>query len=617
MSNHTEASVLSGSAKLNLGDTVTFADGGTGVVLPSTAAGAQQMQEIAPGQSMIGSMRARDYDDFFTVDPVMHQYMTKAASISRATPFALDFFQDDITTSTGIPDDAIESMNLARRYFREDPIAGKVIELMAQFSVAGMRHQLKDENVRQFFDDWVVSVNFEQVLKQVFLEYYLTGNVYVMKTLVNFKQGQGNPDFKYKVDPELQKQSKAETAKIERALANYKRKMDLYLKDEISYEDMYAIRAETIEQVQGARKHVWSKSMIPGTYTVLDPTAVEMDGPEEFGLAIMKYKASDNLKETISSPQTPAQKQVILTLPKDFVSQIRGGATEVILDPNITSRITRMKPDYQQLAFPLMHRAFRALHMKNRLRELDSATVDTIISQMVIVKVGDKDFPAKRSHIEAVTQAWLEAVQTKTLYLFWNHAIDVQRVEVNTEILGQEKYEQWNTDIRDAFGISPLLLGRVEGSATSGYVSVKGFIENLEQGRQDILDQFVYPEYHGIAAAMGFQGFPEVKFDKFNLQDEAMMKKTVMALVQSGLISYETGVEELGYSWKQELERHEEELKLKEDMVIPFPQGGGTNNMSDGTGDGETPQGGRPSGKPSNKQPSRKPRIKDKTATSK
>jgi len=615
--------------KLSIGDTINYGDGGVGVVLPMTNDQLKEMREIAPGTSMFGSARNSSYDSFY--DPEMiYRHQSRAAAISRSTPFGVNFFQDDISVADGIPEDATESMRLAQRYYREDPIAGKIIELMAQFSVAGFRHQLKDEKIRQFFDDWAIQVGFNQVLKQVFLEYYLSGNVYVMKTLVNFKQGEGNPDFKYKVDPNLQSTTKAEQWRITQVYENYEKAMAAYLRDEITYDQMKDIQADTRSKVMAARKHVWSKSMIPGVYTVIDPKAVTMDGAEEFGLATMTYKVSTKLKDTIQNPTTPYQKQQILTLPRDFVSQIRGGNDEVLLDPNIVSRITRMKPDYEPMAFPLMHRAFRALHMKNRLREMDSATIDTIITQMVIVKVGDKDFPAKPSHIQSLVQAWLEAMQTKTLHLFWNHAIDVIRVPVNMEILGEDKYEVWNQDIRDAFGVSPILLGRIEGSATTGYVSVKGFIENLEQGRQDVLEQFVYPEYHGIAAAMGFQGFPEVIFQTYNLRDEEMVKKVMMGLAQGGVLSYQTVVEELGYSWAQELERMTQEAQLKDDGTIRVmaPESSPGQKEQDAELEIEKqkakpkntengPGGGRPTKQPTDKQPSRKPRLKDKTLTSK
>jgi hypothetical protein len=483
---------------------------------------------------------------------------------------------------------------------------------MAQFSVAGMRHQIKDEAIKQFYDDWVISVSFNQVLKQAFLEYYLSGQAYPMKTLVNPEiKPDGNSDFKYKVEPSLQKQStKADIKKLNNINKEYTVAFKKYLENEIEYEEMKDIHDDCIKRTNAAKKHVWSKSMIPGMYTMLDPKLITMKGPESFGLAEMHLRVSQELIEAIKNP-TKEQKQMIINLPKDFVSQIKKGNSTIVLDPNIVSRVTRMKPDYEPLAFPLMHRAFRALHMKNRLREMDSATIDTIITQMVIVKIGNDKYPAKPSHLQALSKAWADAVRSKSLTLFWNHTIEVERIPVEIDVLNQEKYEVWNNDIRDAFGVSPVLLGRVEGSSTTGYVSVKGFIENLEQGRQDLLEQFIYPEYHGIAVAMGFEGYPEVVFDKFNLQDEASVKDLLIKFVQNGILSYNTVIEELGYSYKQELERMTLEAPLKDDGTIRI--------MSPNTNATDSVEGGRPKGDAAPPSPTKKPgkTNKDKNVNSK
>lgn len=594
-------------------DVVDFGGGQKGLVLPATAEALQRANanmNIAHGNALDMDNDDGDYDDFFS-NPLGRRAIA-AGSVTRSNPFSLNFFNDDINVVDGIPDDPISSMTLANRYFREDPIAGRVIELMAQFSVAGIRFQLKDEKIKQFYEDWSIIVGLNQVLKQIFLDYYLSGNVYVMKTLVMPEIPDGDDSFKYKVDPSLQKMTKAALRTIGNLQNEYREHFEAYMNDKISLEKMQDIKLATKVAIQeakygakGAKKHIWSKSMIPGAFTILDPKVIEMKGPETFGLASMQYKISNDLKTAITSP-SKEQKAMIVNLPKDFVSQIKNGKA-VILDPNIVSRITRMKPDYEAMAYPLMHRAFRALHMKNRLREMDSAAIDTVITQMVIVKVGSDKYPAKPSHMQALTKAWIDAMRSKTLTLFWNHTISVERVECQIEILNQDKYEVWNNDIRDAFGISPILLGRVEGSSTTGYVSVKGFIENLEQGRQDILEQFVYPEFHGIANAMGFPGYPEVIFDKFNLQDEAAVKSLLIKLVQNGVLSYETVIEELGYSFKQEIERMGKEAPLKDDGTIRI--------MSPNTAGTDNQDGGRPSGEVVTNPPKKEVTRQNKDAT--
>lgn len=618
--------------RIKPGTIIDYGTGQLGLVVDPVHATPEAMGrvgEIASGfsgsRALYGDSIEEAYQSFYQ-DPSMGRLASKAASLSRREPFNMTFFEDEIALSTAYENDPNEAMRLAEKFYRTDSIAGRVIELMAQFSIAGMRHQVNDPNVKQFFDEWSYQVGFIPTLHRVFLNYYLYGNVYTLKTLVNFKQGPVDPNFKFHVDPDLSSQASM-TPKDKRVLAKanerYQSAFASYMAGNLDVMDMIDIRDNCYEQVFAARKNVWSKSMIPGNFTILDPKAIKLYGPGDFGLGIMTYTVSYELKKMVTDPasvvqgvqvnaaQLAYQKRLLLQIPKDILSQIKGGAREIVLDPNYVSSIHRMKLDFENLGFPLMTRAFKALHMKNRLREMDNALINNLIGQMVIVKVGSDKFPAKPAQMQALSDAYKEAVQSKSLVLFWNHTIEVERVPVELDVLGAEKYEVWNNDIRDAFGISPLLLGRNEGSSGSAFMSVKGFLENLQQGRDDVLNQFVYPEYHGIAVAMGFPGFPEVVFDRFKLDDEASAINTLVKLVQAGIIDYQTAVEDLGYDWAQTLQRHTEQAPLKDDGIIriaaPYQDpeaqapAAGTSPTEGGRPGGDGQKGGQPNSRPKSK----------------
>lgn len=617
---------------IEIGDEIDYGNGVRGLVIdPQHRPSQEYLSEIANGFSGAAALEGRVEDDYnsFFYHPMDRQRFSMAATLTRTNPFGLDFFSDEVDLSKGYEDDPYEAMRLAERYYRLDAIAGRIIELMAQFSIAGMRHQLKDQDIKAFFDGWANQVFFTQILNRVFLNYYLYGNVYILKTLVNYKQVDNNEDFKYQVDPELKataKLSGADQQLFERLSDKFNRSFAKFVNNELDILDMAKIQQECVdewwERASAARKHVWSKSMIPGNYTILDPKSVRIYGPGDFGLGVMTYRVSDALKKMVEDPTNVGggvtlenkhvayQKKLLLNIPKDILSQIKGGAREVVLDPNYVASIHRMKLDFENIAYPLMTRAFKALHMKNRLREMDNATVNNMITQMIVLKVGSDKFPAKPGQVAALAKAYQEAMQTKSLSLFWNHTLEIEKVPVDIEVLGTDKYEVWNDDIRDAFGVSPILLGRNNNvSSGAAFMSVKGFLENLAQGREDVLNQFVYPEYHGIAVAQGFAGYPEVTFDKFKLEDESSAINTLVKLVQTGILDYQTAVEDLGKDWKQVLARHEEQAPLKDDGIIrmtspyqsdetPAP---GTNAQEGGRPGGDGTPGGQPNSRPKNR----------------
>lgn len=618
---------------IKAGDQIDYGDGTRGLVIdPAHRPPDGYLDDIAAGFSASSALEDRIQDDYqsFYSSPQVAARWSRAATLTRANPFNLDFFSDEVGLSKSYEDDPGEAMRLAERYYRLDAIAGRIIELMAQFSIAGMRHQLNEKEVKAFYDGWSNQIFFTQTLNRVFLNYYLYGNVYILKTLVNYKQVDYDESFKYQIDPEAKATSRfnaADAELYERVSEKYQSSFAKYMENELDAVQMSQVRDECLEEwwekASAARKHVWSKSMIPGLYTILDPKSVSVYGPGDFGLGVMTYRVSDALKKMVQDPtdvgggltlesrHVAYQKKLLMSIPRDILTQIKEGAREVILDPNYVSSIHRMKMDFQPLAYPLMTRAFKALHMKNRLREMDNATINNFISQLIIVKVGSDKFPAKPGQMEALGKAYKEAIQSKTLTLFWNHTIEVQRVPVDIEVLSADKYEVWNNDIRDAFGVSPILLGRNEGSSGSSFMSVKGFLENLQQGREDVLNQFVYPEYHGIAVAQGFAGYPEVVFDKFKLDDEASAINVLVKLVQAGILDYQTAVEELGYDWAQILKRHEEQAPLKDDGIIrlasPYQDPEeeapalGTDSQSGGRPGGDGARGGQPNSRPKSK----------------
>lgn len=611
------------------GQIINYGNGQIGLPIQVTP---EMAKTIANGMSL-GSEEIDDVgiENFYGNPELVRK--AKAAFIKKANPYNLTFFDDEIGLSSDFESSPGEAMRLAEKYFRADSVAGKVIELMAQFSIAGMRHQLNDEKVKQFYDQWAYQVGFTSILQRVFLNYYLYGNVYILKTLVNFKQGAIDPNFKYQIDPESSTKAFTEIgpesfakafAEIDPKIAEeYVASYNKYLSNEISAEEMIDIEQNYLYRARAARKNVWSKSMIPGNFTILDPKAVKLYGPGDFGLGIMAYEVSDEFKKMINDPssvvqgatlnaqQIAYQKKLILQIPKDIITQIKSGSREVVLDPNLVSSVHRMKLDFETLAYPLMTRAFKALHMKNRLREMDSAIINSLIGQMIIVKVGSDKFPAKPAQIVALSEAYSQAVQTKSLVLFWNHTLTVERIPVEIGILGSEKYEIWNNDIRDAFGVSPLLLGRNEGSSGTAFMAVKGFLENLQQGRDDVLDQFVYPEYHGIAVAMGFKGYPEVVFDSFRLEDESSAINVLIRLVQAGIVDRQTVAEKLNYDWSQTLSRFEEQSKLVEQGILP-PTGPSNNagTLPDGGRPGDDGEpGGQPNSRPKNKNANPQPKV--------
>jgi hypothetical protein len=454
---------------------------------------------------------------------------TAASNQMAAAPFEAPYFEGITSHFANLT--IHDKIRLAMRYFRSEPLVGKIIELMKVFSIDGFRNEHPDPKIKQFYDDWAEAVNIEQVLGWMFLEYYRSGNVVTWRELVPYKKG----------GIDLQNNS-------------------LYLST-------------------SAKKKEWTKKMIPGAYTILNPLTVSVDG-------VVGYRDSlyfmppmiDN--EKISGNTTEDFYDIVLRhTPKEMQERAKIEGKVPLSQKNVR-RVLRMRMPYEPYGSILMERAFASIHEKNKLRQMDLTMVNSVINQIIKVTVGNDTHPATPRQIKALADAFKNVGKSQTI--FWNHTLNIEVIRPDTKVLNREKYERIDDDIRSAFGIPAILTGESGGRTNfaTAYLSVKAFLANLMEGRRDVLD-WLKGEYRDIAEVMGFDSFPEPRFNTLALTDEIAEKQVIMQMLDRGIISYTTAQSVLGYDPQVEQERRKVESKLYEKGEIgplagsPYNQAGG------------------------------------------
>lgn len=408
-----------------------------------------------------------------------------------------------------------EKIKLAQKYFSSDPLVGKIIEIMKSFANEGFRNEDHDIERKKWFDDWCQAVEMDTVLDWIFLEIFKTGNVITYREMVPYKKGM----FKFGA-PEYWAES--------------------------------------------AKKNEWSRSQIPIAYTVLDPSTVYTDESVNNPFKDVLYKGGQ-----ISVPATKAD-------PNSYnvnggvspeLSQLMKDATNIPLSSTKYQRILRMRQPYEPYGSILMARAFNALYEKNKMRQIDLDIMNSSMTQIIKVTVGNDDFPATPRQIKAVAQAFQNV--GKSQIIFWNHTLKIEAVKSETKLLDEARYARIDADIRNAFGISEILLGG-GGSKTNfatSYLSLKAFATNLMDARKLVV-KWVELQYKDIAEAAGFDGYPRPTFSSLALTDEIAEKQIIMQLVDRGIISYETAQNELGYDSAVEVSRRRSEIPLIQEGVI-------------------------------------------------
>lgn len=453
-----------------------------------------------------------------------------AGGLSRATaagtlysnPMDSQFFDPTSRESDGLT--THEKIKMAMQHFDKDPLVGKIIEMMKVFANDGFKNEHKNKKIKQFYDNWCYEVDMDLVLSWAFLEYFRSGNVVTIRELAPFTEN--TFDF-----PAPQ----------------------------------YSVEGAILSNADAAKKNLYSKKSIPIAYMVLNPLTVFVDKLNGYQdeLYFSSRDSKVKLKDDID-----VNSLLISKLPAKLRERI-GKTGKIPLNEKNVSRILRMRQPYESYGKVLCERAFNALHEKNKLRQMDMSMVNSVINQIIKVTVGNDDYPATPHQLKQLAQAFQNV--GKSQMIFWNHTLNIEVIRPDTKVLNMDKYERVNEDIRNAFGISEVIMGggTSKTNFATAYLTLKVFITNLMDARKDVL-RWLRSEYEDIAEAMGFDSIPEPSFNNLSLTDEVAEKQLIMQMVDRGIISYQSAQSRLGYDPEIEVARRKEELPLMQEGILGF-----------------------------------------------
>jgi hypothetical protein len=498
-----------------------------------------------------------------------------------------------------------------RSYYRSKDVFGSYIDTLCDLSISGFENDCEDLNIKEFFDNWCQDVDMEEVLEWIFHEFFRSGLVRTYKVLGKYEpQVNRLPTVKNPPEPVAPKKTQGEFDE------EYEAHRTLWESGEVlekqDAEDLFEY---------AERKKRWSKGFIPIAYTVLNPTEFELVGPVMFNQTRVVLNISDDIKELVQREDvkgaiTPAEKNILDNLPPEIKAAIKNG-TDVELDPAYVGAIDNRRMPYEKYAINPMVRALEAVEYKESLREADYSTIDGITSEILVVTVGDKDFPVQdEDELQTVSDLFNSA--QKSYAVIWNHTLKVERVPIENieQIFGTKKFEQAELDISGSMRVPRALLDGVmigNSSKDSLSLSIKSLSALITYARRQVT-RWIYKEYDQISQSYGFDRYPSVRWDTYVLKDELAIKTLIMGLVDRRVISYETAIKWLGFDPAYEKKMLKKEAPSVEggDFGIigsPYQKGGGTDGGGSNVQPTQkapkgTPSSGRPSGQPAPKTPS-------------
>ena len=269
----------------------------------------------------------------------------------------------------------------------------------------------------------------------------------------------------------------------------------------------------------------------------------------------------------------------IVALYPEMVQAISRGDTKLLLDnPYVVRRRVLTDSPYPT---PFLYPALESLKHKRSLRQMDYSIAARVITAIMHIKVGDKDFPLIYNEDEGdplldlkTQMKWRNSIDDteKVFQLFTNHTVDISWVFPDTSaLLDDIKYKNVNADIFNALGFPKILVtGESERTQSSeaeiALISPTITMNNLRDRIIVILRKVI----EKVAKDNKFTKVPEIVFSPMNLQAFSDYLDALMALYDTGNLSREDYLKIItNLDFKEQMQKRKNENTMMMEMKVP------------------------------------------------
>jgi len=171
--------------------------------------------------------------------------------------------------------------------------------------------------------------------------------------------------------------------------------------------------------------------------------------------------------------------------PKEITEARKKNLEYGILDTNKSYFAKINASQYESYGISVILPAFEDLSHKSLLKEAEKSTANDIIDKIMLVQVGDKDNKPNKDLIkqyDSLFNGISGSVRVTAPYY-----VDIKWVEPETNIFGEEKFVEIDTDILNTLGVSlTLIRGEGGGNYAEGMLNFTGLTRTIEGIRLQI-----------------------------------------------------------------------------------------------------------------------------------
>lgn len=444
-----------------------------------------------------------------------------------------------------IPTDHHDVVFAIQNLYKRIGLIRNIIDLMADFSSEGLQLKHPVKSQQRFFNRWAAQVDLRGRAHDFMKLILRDANVIVRRKMA-------------KISLPLSK-------KMRRVGGGTSFKRGLTINEDT--------KPEPVDVVTVDKKSSEIRT-IPWQYTFLNPVLIHKIGGEVgrfFGSNDIAMKIPASLADSISNPQTDAEKKFVNEIPGEVKKAVknRKNANFVRLDSSRIYIDYYKKDDWEDWGTPFLFGVLEDIMFKEKMRLADIAALDGVVNAIRIWRLGDasKQILPTKTAVNKLLEILQHNVGGGVMDIVWDSMINLQTEYPPVDkILGSEKYGHVDRDIIRGLGVPDSLIGGSDlgtRNAESAYVQLKTLLEKLEYVRARAI-LWLQNELKMVADAMGFEQIPTISFSIMSLRDEAAEKQLIIQLLDRGIISVESVQQVFGYDFIIELENMKNEQKIRE-----------------------------------------------------
>lgn len=336
----------------------------------------------------------------------------------------------------------------------------------------------------------------------------------------------------------------------------------------------------------------FEKLLLPVDMWLRDPAGIIVKNPLIGGKRSYFVEVPEKLRMFIQNKGTYSDGSKDIELYKDlkksmpeFVKKVKSGDTLILLENDMIVQYRTLTEEAYPI--PYLFSSLESLKHKRNLRRMDYSIASRVITAIMLIRLGDKDFPLTEDNedqLEALKQKmkWRESSSSKDIerifQLFGNHTLDIKWVFPDTDILLDDvKYKNVNQDIAVGLGFPRILItGETERTQTSDpEIATIAPLNTMKRMREAIFP-IVKSIIDTIVVENKLGGLPDIQFKPINMMAVTQFVTGLIELYNSGNISRESFDAAFGFDVYEELSKRADEntrikeLDLEEFAPVPF-----------------------------------------------